>query len=1373
MISAVLLIAMTFQMSGAQFTYFEADKPEEAWRAMLTVNGLSSRIVIVTDKPVYRNGEYIHVTVLKYNIFTKNPIVTSNFQGSVVNIFDGSNRMLGTFENVALLDPNPKQQDLVSQYHRFLIPKDFPGGFYRVTINNSSFDMNAYFFIFGYNARSYALIGDWNLVNVKRKDTLKGKITFKNLLSDQAPTENLVITYNFVSNGNLLLTQTSPLVNNQLNIAFTVPSNVFNSLVFSASVVFNGVTVDYKKEFVVVQSAGMFVEFNFASIKPVIGVANKVYFRAFDSSLRLSETAISKATLYKIVGTQTTLITQNIVSEEEGKGTFQLTVTQADVDNKATFVFDAQVDSFPVRRFTVLKTDTANFSPVHLALNDRVFKPDANVDLTFTTPTFRGNATLVVHEKTRLLFKKSYVFTSETLTDSLQISNWKFTQGGVLNIELFTDRLSNIVTTTPSSLFYKGQLQQDYLIFVEPLKYVEPTIQITSTQTPGGDVQYSIDMNAACPSCVIPANAYVLIDVVDESAYVETDRSMDDASLATKIFLENDVQSALGYTYNPSLYIDYLFSASSRTDDNRAAFKRRLDYLLGCQFFRALVFDPTILQDHILNRNKLARGYWTSIYKLLPFALKEFPLGGAEGVNDIINIAGDTYSGSNNDDEAQIIINDDVYTQLVKEDNIHHRKIDLWTPTNKLSGSFVFPLTTGTFRFIVTVVSDKGFYGYATKLLLSKADFDVIADVPISMLETEEFDLVMTIKSNINTPKTVRLRLEGEQPFDIPAKGQINKNFHISAATVPTKIVVEDVDHNELTSVLISPKLNTVGLEIVMGKSQSYSLKNTVNTPLELVAKKNNKGKSEEQRRREKKKTTAKACAQSSVLDLIQAAIKSFNTIPKGCMEQISSVLFVLIQLVILLLDLLAGCTCYSSALYQALLNLIIGTRRMVALESKDGGLDWFLSERGHSTLTAYGLLQLQQINNINLKTPLFSNSFIDRKVEFLKTQKNFVGGYNIKQGFEQFGNPDQNVSDGYITSIISKYFEKYGQDFGDEVSYVSQITNNYFESGTGLDPYRLILAGNVFHNMGDEEAVNRIVTEVFKNQDPSTGKINNAETSITRSSGETLNIETTARAGSLLLDANLPEKVNELNLALKYITQSLAGGLARTTQPTAVSMMFVNQFVDINKQQQTGSNTFAFKVGGHSVGELKGNFETADSKCLDVTAKFNENIDAEGDVEVPISLDPVQLTLSDRPIIVSFEVNTLETNPISSPNSPISLQIARKIVDNIYTYDIVIKNNAPVVQGMVTYIFSKPTALEFSMSDLQTLKMANEIDFFEIRNNNSQIVFYWKGMAANGVIDITVSLYKRFPTIPVVESIHMAYLYYNQDESSVYITPQ
>lgn len=87
----------------------------------------------------------------------------------------------------------------------------------------------------------------------------------------------------------------------------------------------------------------------------------------------------------------------------------------------------------------------------------------------------------------------------------------------------------------------------------------------------------------------------------------------------------------------------------------------------------------------------------------------------------------------------------------------------------------------------------------------------------------------------------------------------------------------------------------------------------------------------------------------------------------------------------------------------------------------------------------------------------------------------------------------------------------------------------------------------------------------------------------------------------------------------------------------------------------------------------------------------------------------------------------------------------------------------------MIVYIFNKPTCADFNLSDIENLKLNGLIDHFDILENNSKIVFYWRGLKEKERRQFNFSLYKRYSFINCIDRTHEIYLYYDKKGSVIF----
>ena len=117
------------------------------------------------------------------------------------------------------------------------------------------------------------------------------------------------------------------------------------------------------------------------------------------------------------------------------------------------------------------------------------------------------------------------------------------------------------------------------------------------------------------------------------------------------------------------------------------------------------------------------------------------------------------------------------------------------------------------------------------------------------------------------------------------------------------------------------------------------------------------------------------------------------------------------------------------------------GIKRLLGYECKKGGFEWFGSDPGHVTLTAYGVWQFIEMNQLG---DHIDPDIIDRTLDWLRK------AYNCKDsefkisasGCDDFGNPPQFCSDIYIVFILTMlddYDVKYRQIVEEKLSKIEE----------------------------------------------------------------------------------------------------------------------------------------------------------------------------------------------------------------------------------------------------------------------------------------------------------------------------------------------
>jgi len=83
---------------------------------------------------------------------------------------------------------------------------------------------------------------------------------------------------------------------------------------------------------------------------------------------------------------------------------------------------------------------------------------------------------------------------------------------------------------------------------------------------------------------------------------------------------------------------------------------------------------------------------------------------------------------------------------------------------------------------------------------------------------------------------------------------------------------------------------------------------------------------------------------------------------------------------------------------------------------------------------------------------------------------------------------------------------------------------------------------------------------------------------------------------------------------------------------------------------------------------------------------------------------------------------------------------------------------------GMIVSIVRIPSCLQVDFNFLEGLKRNKFVDFYEVKNFNSEIVLYWRQMRPGETKTLSVDLIQRYSGT-CLQKPHNAYPYYNNDQ--------
>ena len=365
----------------------------------------------------------------------------------------------------------------------------------------------------------------------------------------------------------------------------------------------------------------------------------------------------------------------------------------------------------------------------------------------------------------------------------------------------------------------------------------------------------------------------------------------------------------------------------------------------------------------------------------------------------------------------------------------------------------------------------------------------------------------------------------------------------------------------------------------------------------------------------------------ASMTDALKALVQE----PHGCFEQTSSTSYPMTMAQQYFLT--------HSGVDPALIDRTRGLlekayKRLLGFEARSGGYELFGSDPGHEALTAYGLLQFTDMARVRS----VDKDMLARTRTWLLGRRDGKGGFSMdKRWAHEFGSAPEETTNAYIVWSLIETGER---------QLEKEIAELKASARSTQDSYLLALAANVLQATGDKAAARELMDRLAKNQDTS-GYVKGAVTSVTRSGGEALKIETTAL--SALAWLREPAYTAQVEKGVKWIAEMNRGGRFGSTQSTVLALRSIVAYDTARARAKAPGRLFL----------------TLDDKAVGAPVSFTGN--TEGALVLPeLATDlgagkhTVTLRMEDgakMPFSISVKYNS--TLPDSDARTQVGLQVA------------------------------------------------------------------------------------------------------------------
>ncbi|RKH06700.1 A-macroglobulin complement component [Corallococcus sp. CA053C] len=424
------------------------------------------------------------------------------------------------------------------------------------------------------------------------------------------------------------------------------------------------------------------------------------------------------------------------------------------------------------------------------------------------------------------------------------------------------------------------------------------------------------------------------------------------------------------------------------------------------------------------------------------------------------------------------------------------------------------------------------------------------------------------------------------------------------------------------------------------------------------------------------------------------------------------------------------------------------GYQRLVGYETSEKGYEWFGQAPGHEALTAFGLLHFTDMRQVRE----VDTAMLERTREWLLQQRDGQGGFNRKRRALHVWVEDADTSNAYILWTL---LESASNPVSQAKALSREVASLKAAAAKSTNSYVVALAANALALAGDSAEARALMGRLASLQGKD-GVVGGATQSIVGSSGETLNIETTALA--TLAWMRDPSHVGNVERAMKFLAESSDGGRYGATQSTVLALRAIIAYDKARASKLTPGLVRVY-VEGRPVGEpvrFDGSTQEA-LKLPDVSALLGAGerrveLRMEGGAELPYSV----------------EVTYSALVPDSSKDTAVALEVALAKTDltegEPTEARVVMVNRTGQRLPTAVAIFGVPGGLEVRHDQLKELVKRQVVDAYEVLGRD--VVLYWRGMEPHKRIDVALSLVAAVPGT-YTGPASRAYLYYADEHKT------
>ncbi len=677
-------------------------------------------------------------------------------------------------------------------------------------------------------------------------------------------------------------------------------------------------------------------------------------------------------------------------------------------------------------------------------------------------------------------------------------------------------------------------------------------------------------------------------------------------------------------------------------------------------------------------------------------------------------------------------------TPEVRED---FRSTIFWSPnisvdhTGSKTVSFYNSDEITSFRAVVEGVGRSGLTGRGDKVFFTQLPFAMTIKAPVEVATEDKLSIPLTLKNN--TSKVLSGLLKINAPAGMKLLTPITELQNIAAGKSKTILLQYEIMHDAKPGDLdvsfkacglgdaFSQKIDVVSKGYPVSLSYNGSDKNGI---FKLNIKNWVKG-----------SLKMKFSAFPSVVGDILTGLDGILREPGGCFEQTSMSSWPNTMV----LDYYQTSENKDSKIVDKATDLLKrGYSRLVTFETKDKGYQWFGQAPAHEGLTAYGIMQFNDMKRVGADV---DDAMLKRTSDWLLNQKDGKGGFRRNTyAAHAFGMISEDVMNGYITFALAESGYK---------DMEKELNNAYDKAMNSKDPYQLAMIANAM-GANKDSRYSKVMEKLISAQKED-GSFDGTTHSITHSTGQSLTIETTSLAILAMLKEQGTYAGNNMK-AVKWLATSRSGyGTFGNTQGTVLALKALTEYAKKSKAAKENGKIELY-VDGKKVDEVS--YTAGQEGAIEM--KDLEKHIVKGNEDIKVKFVDTKDAL---PYTVSLDYSTSLPNSSELCVVDLNVKLAEKEVKQGETVRLTATITNTVKEGIASpmVVIGIPAGLSVQPWQLKELQEKKMFSFYEIIGN--KIALYYTGMAPSDVKTINLDLKAEIPgTYEAPAS--SAYLYYTNE---------